>query len=457
MNEKLSSRIGFILISAGCAIGLGNVWRFPYIVGKNGGAWFVLIYITAFILIGVPVLAMEFAAGRAAGCSIARLHETLTPTKRFWRVHGVIGFLGNIALMMFYTTVTGWMLLYFYRTSIGAFAGLGQEGVKTVFEGMLADPWTMGGAMLGVTLGAVAVCAIGLEKGLERVSKYLMTGLLVLITVLAVNSLLLKGASKGVAFYLVPNFANLQKAGIGNVAVDAMNQAFFTLSLGIGAMAIFGSYIGKTHALLGEALTVGVLDTIVALMAGLIIIPACFAFGIEPNQGIGLIFVTLPNVFNQMPFGRLWGALFFLFMSSAALTTVLAVFETILACIRDWMGIGRAKGCVILAVMMSVLAIPCVLGFNVWSSFQPFGPGSGVLDLEDFAISNFLFPLGGFAFALYCTHRFGWGWQNFLAEVNIGRGLKFKAFTLLRIYCAYILPALILTIFIIGLWGKIAK
>lgn len=457
MQEKLASRIGFIFLSAGCAIGLGNVWRFPYIVGKNGGAWFVLIYLAALVLIGVPVLVMEFAAGRAAQRSIARLHETLTPEKRAWRVHGVAGMIGNTVLMMFYTTVTGWLLIYFFRTAIGAFSGLSPDAVGAAFNGVLGDAKTMTIAMLGVSIGAAFVCAVGLQKGLERVTKYLMFGLLVLIVILAFNSLLLNGAGKGVSFYLVPNLENLRAAGLMNVIVDAMNQAFFTLSLGIGAMAIFGSYIGKERALFGEALNVGVLDTLVALISGLIIIPACFAFGIEPGQGPGLIFVTLPNVFNQMPLGRLWGALFFLFMSSAALTTVLAVFETILACLRDYTGLSRVKGCIVLMIAIPILSMPCILGFNAWSAFQPFGPGSGVLDLEDFIVSNLLLPLGGIAFTIYCTHRYGWGWKNFITEANIGRGPKIVPFSILRSYCAYGLPAIVLIIFVLGIYGKFVK
>lgn len=457
MREKLASRIGFIFLSAGCAIGLGNIWRFPYIVGKNGGAWFVLIYLAALALIGIPVLTMEFATGRAAQHSIARLHETLTPEKKSWRLHGIAGTIGNVILMMFYTTVTGWLVVYFVRTAAGSFAGQDAAAVSAAFGGMLGDAKIMTFAMLGVSIGAAAVCAIGLQKGLERVTKYLMFALLVLIVVLAFNSLFLNGAGKGVSFYLVPNFGNLEKVGLVNVVVDAMNQAFFTLSLGIGAMSIFGSYINKEHALLGEALNVGILDTLVALIAGLIIIPACFAFGIEPGQGPGLIFVTLPNVFNQMPLGRLWGSLFFLFMSAAALTTVLAVFETILASLRDYTGLGRAKGSLVLAVAIPLLSMPCVLGFNAWSSFTPFGAGSCVLDLEDFVVSNFLLPIGGIAFTLYCTHRFGWGWKNFLAEANEGRGLRFASRTLLRLYCAYILPVIVFIIFCLGLWEKFAK
>ena len=458
-REKLASRIGFILLSAGCAIGLGNVWRFPYIVGKNGGAWFVLIYLAALVLIGIPVLVMEFAAGRAAQRSIVRLHETLTPERRFWRVHGLAGMIGNIVLMMFYTTVTGWLVIYFFKISFGSFAsaGLSPAAVGDAFDGMLGDAKTMTVAMLGVSLGAAGVCAIGLQKGLERITKVLMFALLVLIAALAVNSLRLPNAGKGVSFYLVPSLANLKAAGVANVIVEAMNQAFFTLSLGIGAMAIFGSYIGKERSLLGEALTVGMLDTTVAIIAGLIIIPACFAFGIAPGQGPGLIFVTLPNVFSQMPFGRLWGALFFLFMSSAALTTVLAVFETILACLCDYTGMSRRRGCFVLAIAIPLLSMPCILGFNAWSSFQPFGKGSCVLDLEDFVVTNILLPLGAIAFTLYCSHRFGWGWRNFVTEANEGRGPKIRAHGVLRVYCGYILPAIVFVIFGLGLWGKFAK
>ena len=453
MREKLSSRLGFILLSAGCAIGIGNVWRFPYVTGQSGGGWFVLLYLGFLALLGIPVLTMEFAAGRAAQRSPAKLHATLTPAGRPWRVHGLGCLLGNTCLMMFYTTVAGWMLLYFLKTATGTFAGMDPEAIGGAFGGMLSDPVQQIVAMMLVCMGSAAVCALGVQRGLERVSKWMMLALLVLIAALAVNSCLLDGAGRGLKFFLLPDFARMREVGVAQVAVNAMNQSFFTLSLGIGAMAIFGSYIGRKKSLLGEAVNVAILDTVVAVSAGLIIIPACFAFGVEPGQGPGLIFVTLPNVFNHMPMGRLWGSLFFVFMSFAALTTVLAVFEVIIACVMDYTGWSRRRVCLLLAVAMPVLSLPCVLGFNEWAAFQPFGEGSCVLDLEDFIVSDLLLPIGSLLFALYTSHRFGWGWKNFVEEVNLGAGIKFRAdkVAILRVYCAYILPTIILVIFTIGL------
>lgn len=449
-REGLATRLGFIFLSAGCAIGLGNVWRFPYVVGQNGGGWFVLLYLVFLALLAVPVLVMEFATGRAAQKSIACLHAAVTPEKKLWRIHGVAGSLGNLILMMFYTTVTGWMVIYFFKSLSGSLSA-------DYFTVMLDSPGVMSIAMLGVTLGSVVVCSIGLQKGVERVSKLLMVGLLVLIVLLAVNSLTLDGAGKGVEFYLVPDFARMKAIGIGKVVVEAMNQAFFTLSLGIGAMAIFGSYIKRERALLGEALNVACLDTFVALMAGLIIMPACFAFNVSPGAGPGLLFVTLPKVFAAMPLGRLWSSLFFLFMSFAALSTVLAVFETILACFCDYTGYSRRKGCLILAIAVPILSLPCVFGFNLLAGFCPFGEDSCVLDLEDFIVSNLLLPLGAIAFMLYTTRTFGWGWKNFLAEANAGKGAKVPAAEGLRVYCGYFLPAIVFVVFLIGLYGKLVK
>ncbi len=448
MREKLASRLGFILLSAGCAIGIGNVWRFPYICGQNGGGWFVLLYLFFLLVLGLPVMMMEFAVGRASQRSIATAHRELCEHRAWW-LHGVAGTLGNFVLMMFYTTVTGWMVIYFCRSASGMFAGMDAAQVGSAFGGMLGDWKVQALAMVGVSLGAAAVCAIGLQKGLERVSKYLMLALLVLIVVLAVHSMLLPGAGKGLSFYLVPSFARMKSVGIAKVVVEAMNHAFFTLSLGIGAMAIFGSYIGRDRTLLSEAINVAVLDTLVAIMAGLIIFPACFSYGVEPGQGPGLIFATLPNVFNQMPFGRAWGAMFFLFMCFASLTTVLAVFETILASLVDYTGISRRKAAVVLAVLVPLFSLPCVFGFNLWSSFHPFGEGSCVLDLEDFVVSDLLLPLGSVGFALFCTRRYGWGWTGFLAEVNAGRGWKLSS--CLRAYCVYVLPLIIVLVFVLGL------
>lgn len=448
-RERLATRLGFIFLSAGCAIGLGNVWRFPYVVGQNGGGWFVILYLAFLALLAIPVLVMEFATGRAAQRSIAGLHAAVTPDKPIWRWHGVAGSLGNLILMMFYTTVTAWMVVYFGKSVMGT-------ANAEYFPTMLNSPGVVSATMIGVSLGAAGVCALGLQKGVESVSKFLMAGLLLLIVVLAAHSLMLEGASEGVEFYLVPDFARMRSAGVGKVVVEAMNQAFFTLSLGIGAMAIFGSYIRRERTLLGEALNVAFLDTFVALVSGLIIMPACFAFNVEPGAGPGLIFVTLPKVFASMPFGRLWSSLFFLFMSFAALTTVLAVFETILACLCDYTGWSRRRGCVVLAIAVPILSLPCVLGFNLLEHIQPLGEDSCILDLEDFIVSNLLLPLGAIAFMLYTGHRFGWGWKGALAEANAGVGPKIPDSRILRLYCAYVLPTIVFVVFAIGLYNKFA-
>ncbi len=459
MREKLASRLGFILLSAGCAIGIGNVWRFPYIAGQSGGGWFVLIYLFFLAVLGIPVLVMEFAVGRAAQKSLAKVHETLTPEHKAWRAHGVAGLLGNVLLMMFYTTVTGWMFLYFLKIASGLFPGLDLEpcnarSAVATFGGMLGDPVRQTEAVAGVCIGSAAICAIGLQKGLERITKWMMLALLALIVVLAANSVCLDGAGEGLRFYLVPDFARMKSVGILTVVANAMNQAFFTLSLGIGAMTIFGSYIGRERTLLGEAVNVAVLDTGVAICAGLIIIPACFAYDVSPGQGPGLIFITLPEVFSHMSHGRVWGALFFLFMSFAALSTVLAVFENIIASIRDYTGWGRIATCAVVGAGIAALSVPCILGFNAWSAFQPFGEGSNVLDFEDFLVSDLLLPLGSLAFAFYCCHRYGWGWEKFLAEANAGEGPRFPRRA--RLYCAYVLPSVIVLIFILGLVRRFA-
>ena len=451
-RERLGSRLGFILLSAACAIGIGNVWRFPYVAGQSGGGWFVLIYLACLALLGLPVLLMEFAAGRAAQRSIAHLHAALTPTKPAWRIHGFVGALGLLTLMMFYTVVTGWMIIYFCKMAAGSLSGRSVAEVSAAFGDMLGDPWTQAVAMAGVCLACVGVCAIGLQKGLERVTKVLMLALLVLIVVLAANSLTLEGAGRGLRFYLVPSLEGIRRAGLGAVLANALQQAFFTLSLGVGSMAIFGSYIGRERALLGEGVNVVALDTFVALCAGFIILPACSAFNVDYAEGPGLVFVTLPNVFNQMAGGRFWGAVFFLFMSFAALTTVLAVFEGIIAALRDYTGWGRVPACAALGLAMPVLSLPCILGFNAWKDFQPLGSGTNILDLEDFLVSDLALPLGGLAFALYCCHRFGWGWKAFRDEANAGSGRKLP--DALRVYCAYILPALIVVLIAIGLWRR---
>ena len=448
-RESLGSRLGFILLSAGCAIGIGNVWKFPYLTGKFGGGAFVLIYILFLILLGVPVMAVEFSVGRASRKSPAAMYQVLEKPGSKWHLHGLFCLIGSIILMMYYTTVAGWMLQYFLRTAMGEFAGKDPEGVAGVFESMLADP-----AILVMSAGVVvvlgfAICSIGLRNGLERVTKVMMIVLLLIMVALAVNSLFLKGSAQGVRFYLIPDFGRMQEAGIGDVIVAAMNQAFFTLSIGMGAMAIFGSYIDKSRSLFGEAINVALLDTFVAIVAGLIVIPACFAFGVEPEQGAGLIFLTLPNIFNNMPLGRLWGSLFFVFMTFAAFSTVLAVFEGIIASVMDLTGWTRKKTCLVSAVAVFLLSLPCALSFNVLAGIQPFGPDSGIMDLEDMLVSNILLPLGSLVFVLFSTLRAGWGWNNFLDECNTGKGVKLPSW--LHIYMAFILPVIILAVFIIGM------
>lgn len=448
-RERLGSRLGFILLSAGCAIGIGNVWKFPYMTGQYGGGAFVLIYLFFLAILGIPVMTMEFAMGRASQKSPVRLYQQLEPAGSKWHIHGYIAMAGNYLLMMFYTTVAGWMLQYFVSTASGKFVGADAAQVADIFVGMLADPVSMTVYMGIVVLLGFGVCSIGLKNGLERITKVMMLVLLAIMIVLAVNSILMDGGSEGLKFYLLPDFSRMQEIGVANVIVGAMNQAFFTLSLGIGAMAIFGSYIGKERALMGEAVNVAVLDTFVAIASGLIIFPACFAYGVQPDSGPQLIFITLPNIFNHIPLGRLWGSLFFVFMFFAALSTVLAVFENIISCNIDLFGWSRKKTCLINAVLMFVLSLPCVLGFNVLSGIQPLGDGSTFMDLEDFIVSNLLLPLGSLVFILFCVTRYGWGWSKFMAEANEGRGLKVANW--MRGFMTFVLPIIVLAIFIIGI------
>lgn len=448
-REKLGSRLGFILLSAGCAIGIGNVWKFPYIVGENGGGIFVLIYLIFLAILGIPVLTMEFSIGRAAQKSPVRMYQELEPRGTKWHIHGKVAMAGAYLLMMFYTTVAGWMIRYFVSTATGEMSGLDADGVAGQFSNMLTDAPMMILYMGVVVLAAVLVCSIGLKNGLERVTKVMMLALLAIMVVLAVNSFFLPGGDAGLAFYLMPDVQEVQKIGIGNIIVNAMNQAFFTLSLGIGAMAIFGSYIGKERSLLGESVNVALLDTLVAIASGLIIFPACFAYGVDVNSGPGLIFITLPNIFNNLPMGRLWGSLFFVFMSFAALSTVLAVFEEIVACTQDLFGWGRKKACIINGILLFVLSLPCCLGFNVLGFIQPMGEGTTIMDLEDFIVSNLILPLGSLVIILFCVLKKGWGWDNYMNEVNMGRGLKMKGF--MRGYMTYVLPVLVLALFIIGI------
>ena len=448
-REKLGSRLGFILISAGCAIGVGNVWKFPYMVGQYGGGAFVLIYLFFILALGVPVLTMEFSLGRASKKSPVHLYNKLEPEGSKWHIHGYFAMLGNYILMMFYTTVAGWMLKYFVDTAAGKFVGADTTGVANLFGDMLADPVSLIIYMGIVVVAGFAINSMGLQNGVERVTKVMMIALLGIMIILAVNSIFLDGGSEGLAFYLLPDFNRMAEIGIKEVLVGAMNQAFFTLSLGIGSMAIFGSYIDRKRSLMGEAVNVAVLDTFVALTAGLIIFPACFAYGVEANSGPSLIFITLPNIFNNMSLGRLWGSLFFVFMTFASFSTVIAVFENIISCCMDLFKWSRKKTCFINCILIFLLSIPCTLGFNVWSSFQPLGAGTGVLDLEDFVVSNILLPLGSLTYVLFCVTRYGFGWDKFVAEANEGTGLKVANW--MRPYCTFVLPIIVLIVFLVGI------
>ncbi len=454
-REKLGSRLGFILLSAGCAIGIGNVWKFPYVVGENGGGIFVLIYLVFLAILGIPVLTMEFSIGRAAQKSPVRMYQQLEPKGTRWHIHGKAAMAGGYLLMMFYTTVAGWMVRYFVMTAAGEMSGLDSDGVAEKFSAILSDAPMMILYMGIVIAAAVLVCSIGLNNGLERVTKVMMLALLAIMIVLAVNSFFMPGGKEGLAFYLMPDMEAVSRVGIGSIIVNAMNQAFFTLSLGIGAMAIFGSYIGKERSLLGESVNVALLDTVVAISSGLIIFPACFAYGVDVNSGPSLIFITLPNIFNDLPLGRLWGSLFFVFMSFAALSTVLAVFEEITACTQDLFGWGRKKACVINGILLFVLSLPCSLGFNVLSFIQPLGEGTNIMDLEDFLVSNLILPLGSLVIILFCVLKKGWGWDNFLSEANSGKGLKMKKF--MKGYMTYVLPVMVFALFVIGMIRAFVK
>ena len=448
-REHLGSRLGFLLLSAGCAIGIGNVWKFPWMTGQYGGGAFVLIYLLFLLVLGVPVLTMEFAMGRAAQKSPLKMYQALKPGSK-WGWHGYVCLLGNVVLMMFYTTVAGWMLQYFVDTARGVFVGLDTAAVEAKFGEMLASPGKMTVYMAIVVVLGFSIISIGIQKGLERVTKVMMMALIVLMFLLSLHSMTLSGGGAGLRFYLVPDFDRMLEIGVGNVIVGAMNQSFFTLSLGIGAMAIFGSYIGKERALMGEAVRVSLLDTMVALCSGLIIFPACFAYGVDVNSGPALIFMTLPNVFNHIALGRFWGSLFFLFMTFAAFSTVLAVFENIVCCVGELTLWSRKKACLICCVGIFLLSLPCLLGYNLWSGVRPIA-GHDILDSEDFMVSNVMLPLGSALFVLFCTVRYGWGWKNFMAEANEGTGLKVAQW--MRPYMTYVLPVIVLVIFIIGLVG----
>ena len=451
-RERFSSRLGFILISAGCAVGLGNVWRFPYITGQYGGAAFVLVYLIFLVLLGLPIMVMEFAVGRASQKSAARSFHVLEPAGTKWHLQGYACMAGNYLLMMFYTTVGGWMAAYIFKTLTGEFKGLDSDGVAAVFNDMLARPGYMTFWMVLVVLLSFFICSLGLHKGVERITKAMMSCLFLILLILCIRSVTLPGASEGLRFYLIPDFTRFTENGVGNTIFAAMGQAFFTLSLGIGAMAIFGSYIGKDHTLTGETINICLLDTLVAFLAGLIIFPSCFAFGVDPGQGPGLVFITLPNIFNQMVGGRIFGVLFFVFMTFAAQSTIIAVFENIISFSMDLFGTSRKKTVLINGIAIILLSLPCVFGFNIWSGFQPMGAGSTIQDLEDFIVSNNLLPLGSMVYLLFCTSRYGWGWKNFLAEADTGKGVKFPAWA--RVYVSYILPLIVLFIFIMGYYQK---
>ena len=451
-RETLKSRLGFILLSAGCAIGIGNVWKFPYIAGQGGGGAFVLFYLIFLVILGLPIMTMEFAVGRASRKSPVRAYQALEKPGQKWHIHGYFTLIGCYLLMMFYTTVAGWMLHYFYMTAAGKLAGLNAEQVAGKFTEMLASPATMTFWMVFVVVVSILVCAKGLQSGLERVTKGMMIALLLIMVVLAVNSLFMPGAKEGLSFFLVPDFARMQEVGVVNTLVSAMNQAFFTLSLGIGAMSIFGSYIGKEHSLLGESARIVVLDTFVAITAGLIIFPACFTYHVDQTSGPSLIFITLPNIFANMSMGRLWGSLFFLFMAFAATSTVLAVFENIICCGMELTGCSRKKSSLVNLVLIILLSMPCVLGYNLWAwdGFAVFG--GAVLDVEDFLVSNLFLPLGSLVYLLFCVTRYGWGWQNYKKEVNTGKGLKVQDW--MRGYLTYVLPLIVVFIFAFGLYDK---
>ena len=451
-REKFSSRLGFILISAGCAIGLGNVWRFPYITGEYGGGLFVLIYLFFLLAMGLPIVVMEFAMGRASQKSITRSYDVLEPKGTKWHIHKYFAFAGNFLLMMFYTTVAGWMLAYFFKMAKGDFVGLSTEEVGAMFGQLTANRNEMIFWMVIITILGLLVCSFGLEKGVEKVTKPMMLCLFGLMVVLIVRAVTLKGATDGLAFYLKPDFSKIKEAGIMEVLYAAMGQSFFTLSIGIGSLSIFGSYLKKDRSLMGEALSVMGLDTAVALMSGLIIFPACFAFNINPGEGPGLVFVTLPNVFNAMAGGRIWGTLFFLFMTFAAFSTVIAVFQNIIACARDLWGWSLKKSILINGVLLLVLSLPCILGMTDWNAtcVKILGEGHDIQWLEDFIVSYNLLPIGAAIYLAFCTTRYGWGWKNFIEEANTGEGMKFPAVKAYRFYLTFILPVVIMALVVMA-------
>ena len=447
-RENFNSRIGFILVSAGCAIGIGNVWKFPYLAGQNGGGYFVLFYLLFLVIMGIPVMTMELAVGRASRKSAVLGYKALEPAGSKWHWHGWACVIGCLLLMMYYTTVSGWMLAYFFKFVSGAFTTVTVETSDSVFANMLGNPVEMGIFMAITVAGGLLVCSGGVQKGLEKVTKIMMVCLLALIVVLAVHSLTLSGAAKGIDFYLRPNMDTIRSVGIFNVITNAMNQAFFTLSLGIAAMEIFGSYMHDDHTLTGEAVRICALDTFVAIMAGLIIFPACFSYNVELDHGPALIFMTLPKIFLDMPGGRVWGSLFFLFMTFASFSTVTAVFENLIASACDNWGWSRKKSVGIVGAVLFLASIPCVLGYNVWSGFHPMH-GKDILDFEDFLVSSLLLPIGSLVYLLFCVSKRGWGFDKYLAECNKGTGIKMSP--KFKVYFRYILPILIIIILVVGL------
>ncbi|KUO60327.1 MAG: transporter [Gracilibacter sp. BRH_c7a] len=451
-RESFSSRLGFILISAGCAIGLGNVWRFPYITGLYGGGLFVFIYILFLLILGLPIMVMEFSVGRASQKSVAASFDVLQPEGSKWHLFKWLAMAGNYLLMMFYTTIAGWMLAYLFFMIRGDFAGSTPAEVEAVFGSLVGSAGLSIFYMVIICVLGFAVCSLGLRNGVERITKVMMSSLLVIMIALVLRALTLPKAMEGVSFYLLPNWDSIAEYGLWTIIYAAMGQAFFTLSIGMGSMAIFGSYLAKNRSLLGEGINITALDTFVAIMAGFIIFPACFAFGVNPGSGPGLVFITLPNIFNSMPVGQLWGIAFYIFMVFAALSTVIAVFENIIAFGIDLWNWSRKKAALINFFAITILSIPCALGFNVWSDFAPLGEGTVILDLEDFIVSNNILLIGSLIYVLFCVSRYGWGWQSFIGEANAGTGIKVSQKT--RFYLTYILPIIILVVLVFGYIDK---
>lgn len=448
-RESFKSRLGFLLVSAGCAIGIGNVWRFPYVTGENGGGLFVLLYLLFLIIMGLPVLTMELAVGRASRKSAVLGYKELEKKGSKWHIHGWIAILGCYVLMMYYTTVSGWMVSYFFKFLKGDFTkGMSTEDTKAAFGNLLSDPKQMTFWMVLTVVLGFFVCSRGLQNGLEKISKFMMSALLILIVVLAIHSITLPGAAEGVRFYLVPNMKSVSNVGLKNIITAAMNQAFFTLSLGVAAMEIFGSYMSKDFTLAGEGVKICGLDTFVAIMSGLIIFPACFSYGVEVDAGPSLIFVTLPNVFVNMAGGRVWGCLFFLFMTFASFSTVIAVFENIMSFCMDMFGWSRNKAAAVNGIIILAASMPCVLGYNIWKNLHLIG-GRDVLDSEDFIVSNLLLPIGSLVYLMFCVTKWGWGFDKYIDEVNTGKGIKICK--KLKLYFQFILPILIIFILIQGL------